>query len=62
VLSVDGTGNRISTTTTYRGEGNQICHKVIKTSEGGYAIIGTNEYSGYSAISLFKIKSNGGFK
>jgi len=60
-LRVDSTGNKISEIKTYIGNGNQSCSKIIKTNEGGFAIVGTNEYSGYSVISLFKVKSNGDF-
>jgi hypothetical protein len=62
ILKVDSTGTEIAQTRkTYKGDGNQTSSKIIKTSEGGYAIIGNNEYSGYSVISLMKIKVDGGF-
>jgi hypothetical protein len=55
----DNAGNMIGDIKKYIGTGNQTSNRIIKSSEGGFVIVGTNDNSDYSVITLIKVKSDG---
>jgi hypothetical protein len=63
-LKTDSAGKDITDKTNYSfgGTGNQRGESIIKTKNGGFVIVGTNEFSvNNSVIGLFNLKPNGGF-